>query len=75
MKTLAKYHVYNRCVIGENTIKNILIGIYYYVFSEETVIEIPSSPEKDDARGDTIKVLSSFHHRSKQSFGRYRTNK
>ena len=54
MKTLAKYHVYNRCVIGENTIKNILIGIYYYVFSEETIIEIPSSPEKDDARGDTM---------------------
>ena len=54
MKTLAKYHVYNRCVIGENTIKNILIGIYYYVFSEETIIEIPLSPEKDDARGDTM---------------------
>ena len=26
MKTLAKYHVCNRCVIGEKTFKNILIG-------------------------------------------------
>ena len=26
MKTLAKYHVCNRCVIGEKTFQNILIG-------------------------------------------------
>ena len=26
MKTLAKYHVCNHCVIGEKTFKNILIG-------------------------------------------------
>ena len=26
MKTLAKYHVCNHCVIGEKTLKNILIG-------------------------------------------------
>ena len=26
MKTLAKYHVCNSCVIGEKTFKNILIG-------------------------------------------------
>ena len=26
MKTLAKYHVCNQCVIGEKTFKNILIG-------------------------------------------------
>ena len=26
MKTLAKYHVCNRCVIGEKTFKNILNG-------------------------------------------------
>ena len=26
LKTLAKYHVCNHCVIGEKTLKNILIG-------------------------------------------------
>ena len=26
MKTLAKYHACNNCVIGESTFKNILIG-------------------------------------------------
>ena len=26
MKTLAKYHICNHCVIGEKTFKNILIG-------------------------------------------------
>ena len=26
MKTLAKYHVSNHCVIGEKTFKNVLIG-------------------------------------------------
>ena len=26
MKTLAKYHACNNCVIGEKTLKNILIG-------------------------------------------------
>ena len=26
MKTLAKYHVCNHCVIGEKTFKNILVG-------------------------------------------------
>ena len=29
MKTLAKYYVCNRCVIGEKTFKNILIGKDY----------------------------------------------
>ena len=28
MKTLAKYHVCNHCVIGEKTFQNILIGPY-----------------------------------------------
>ena len=27
MKTLAKYHVSNQCVIGGKTFKNILIGL------------------------------------------------
>ena len=30
MKTLAKYHVCNHCVIGDKTFKNILIGPVSY---------------------------------------------
>ena len=36
MKTLAKYHVCNRCVIGEKTFKNILTGTVSYRDFRET---------------------------------------
>ena len=54
MKTLAKYYVYNRCVIGEKTFKNILNGPGNLAGLSR------NGPQGPGHYKDTVSMLSTF---------------